>query len=316
MVRGTLLAGQQPLLSGVCLDQLLLRGQPHGGIPMASRGRLKEGGKGPPPEGKPNWANQTIWIGDNLDIMRGMNSASVDLIYLDPPFNSKTNYAAPIGSKAAGAAFKDTWGLNDISLAWHGEIKHERPGLYSLLTAAREIHGESMMSYLIYMAIRVMEMQRLLKPAGSIYLHCDPTASHYLKLLMDATFGRNAFRNEIVWSYGGRGAKAISRQFPRNHDIIFYYALPVRGRGVTYNRAKEDKEITSGYRLDDEGRPYKTAPRGDHTGASIEKLEAEGRIHRTGTGKVRVKYFLKRAGERFLIQNLCLEYSRHGAFSS
>ena len=124
----------------------------------------------------PNWSNQTIWTADNLDIMRGMNSESVDLIYLDPPFNSKVNYAAPIGSKAAGAAFKDTWGLDDVNLAWHGEIKHEYPGMYSLLTATREIHGDSMMSYLIYMAVRIMEMRRLLKSTGAIYLHCDPTA--------------------------------------------------------------------------------------------------------------------------------------------
>ena len=116
----------------------------------------------------PNWANQTIWTADNLNIMRGMNGASVDLIYLDPPFNSNADYAAPIGSEAAGAEFKDTWGLNDINLAWHGEIKHEHPSLYALLQATRQVHGDSMMSYLIYMAIRIIEMKRLLKPTGSI----------------------------------------------------------------------------------------------------------------------------------------------------
>ena len=170
-------------------------------------GRVDRGQPASPPArqphqaGAPNWANQTIWTGDNLPIMRGMNGASVDLIYLDPPFNSKHNYAAPIGSKAAGAAFKDTWGLDDVNLAWHGEIKHEHPGLYDLLNATRQIHGDSMMSYLIYMAIRLMEMRRVLKPTGSIYLHCDPTAGHYLKLLMDSVFGRQNFRNEIVWRY-------------------------------------------------------------------------------------------------------------------
>ena len=79
-----------------------------------------------------NWANQTIWTGDNLDIMRGMNSACVDLIYLDPPFNSNANYAAPIGSQAAGAEFKDTWGLDDLKVAWHGLIKSEPPSSVSL----------------------------------------------------------------------------------------------------------------------------------------------------------------------------------------
>ena len=172
--------------------------------------------------GAPNWAHQTIWTGDNLDIMRGMNSASVGLIYLDPPFNSQHNYAAPIGSKAAGAAFRDTWGLDDVNLAWHGEVKHEYPGLYALLQATRQIHGDSMMSYLIYMAIRLMEMRRLLKPTGSIYLHCDPTASHYLKLLMDSLFGKASFRNEIVWHYGGRMMHKVS-QYNRKHDVILFY---------------------------------------------------------------------------------------------
>ena len=171
---------------------------------------------------KANWRNQTIWTGDNLDIMRGMNSASVDLIYLDPPFNSNANYAAPIGSQAAGAAFKDTWGLDDVNLAWHGEVKHERPGLYDLLNATRRIHGDSMMSYLIYMAIRVMEMRRLLKADGSIYLHCDSTASHYLKLLMDAVFGWKNFRNEVVWSYNKWTNAA--RYFQRNHDTLLFYS--------------------------------------------------------------------------------------------
>ena len=171
---------------------------------------------------EPNWASQTIWTRDNLEVMRGMNSASVDLIYLDPPFNSKHNYAAPIGSKAAGAAFKDTWGLDDVNLAWHGEIKYEYPGLYALLEATRQIHGDSMMSYLIYMAIRLMEMRRVLRGSGSIYLHCDPTASHYLKLLMDAVFGTDNFRNEIIWKR--TLAKALTtRRLPSNHDVIFRY---------------------------------------------------------------------------------------------
>jgi len=181
------------------------------------------------PSNAPNWKNQTIWTGDNLDIMRGMNSESVDLIYLDPPFNSKANYAAPIGSKAAGAAFKDTWGLDDINLAWHGLIKSEHPGLYDLLTAVQKVHGDSMMSYLIYMAIRVMEMRRLLKNTGSIYLHCDPTASHYLKTLMDSIFGPSCFKNEIVWRR--TKGRSDAQRFGRVHDVILFYSRP----GATWN---------------------------------------------------------------------------------
>ena len=178
-----------------------------------------------------NWTNQTIWTGDNLDIMRGMNSESVDLIYLDPPFNSNADYAAPIGSKAAGAEFKDTWGLSDINIAWHGLIKYDYPGLYALLGAVRQVHGDSMASYLTYMAVRVMEMRRLLRPTASIWLHCDPTASHYLKLLMDAVFGKANFRNEIVWCYTGPGA--ARKRFPRKHDILLFYAA---GKDNIFNR--------------------------------------------------------------------------------
>ena len=177
--------------------------------------------------GDPNWVNQTMFTGDNLDVMRGMNSASVDLIYLDPPFNSNADYAAPIGSPAAGAAFKDTWGLDDINLAWYGEIRHDYPGLYALLTATREIHGDSMMSYLMYIAIRIMEMRRLLKATGSIYLHCDPTAGHYLKLLMDAIFGKENFRTEISRrrnESGAKGSQHEPRSWGSNVDSIFFYS--------------------------------------------------------------------------------------------
>ena len=146
----------------------------------------------------PNWVNRTMWTGDNLDIMRGMNSESVDLIYLDPPFNSNQDYSAPIGSEAAGAAFKDTWTLDDVDLAWHGEIAEQHSALYAIIGAAREAHGKSMQSYLIMMGVRLLEMRRLIRDTGSIYLHCDPTASHYLKLLMDAVFGQQNFRNELI----------------------------------------------------------------------------------------------------------------------
>ena len=139
---------------------------------------------------------KTIFTGDNLPIMRGMNSASVDLIYLDPPFNSNANYAAPIGSEAAGAEFKDTWTLNDVDAAWLDLIEAKYPQLNRVIHAAV---SDSDKSYLIYMAVRLLEMWRVLKDTGSIYLHCDPTMSHYLKLAMDAVFGKVNFRNEIIW---------------------------------------------------------------------------------------------------------------------
>ena len=167
----------------------------------------------------PNWANKTIWTGDNLYIMRGMNSASVDLIYLDPPFNSRTDYAAPIGSQAAGAAFKDTWTLTDIDVEWINLIEARFPALYRVLLAAM---ARSDKSYLVYMAARLLEMRRLLKPAGSIYLHCDPVMSHYLKLVMDAIFGRRNFRDEIIWN---RPAENLSqKKWRRSSESLLYYS--------------------------------------------------------------------------------------------
>ena len=162
---------------------------------------------------------KTIFTGDNLPIMRGMNSESVDLIYLDPPFNSNANYAAPIGSKAAGAEFKDTWTLDDVDNAWLDLIETKYPALNRIIHAAMT---NSDKSYLIYMAARLLEMKRILKDTGSIYLHCDPTMSHYLKLVMDAVFGKGNFRNEIVWCYqiGARSKK----QFGRKHDAILFYS--------------------------------------------------------------------------------------------
>ena len=195
-----------------------------------------------------NWRNRTLWTGDNLDVMRGMNSESVDLIYLDPPFNSNRDYAAPIGSEAAGAAFKDTWTLSDVDEAWHGEIADRQPALYSIIDAAGIAHGASMKSYLIMMAVRLLEMHRLLKPTGSLYLHCDDTAVHYLKMLMDAVFGAPRFRNHLAWQRV-KGNKGASRAFPRNTDHVLFYAgrnadfqrqyLPLTGGGLVNYRHRD-----------------------------------------------------------------------------
>ena len=195
---------------------------------------------------KPNWKNQTIWTGDNLPIMRGMNSESVDLIYLDPPFNSNRTYSAPIGSEAAGAAFKDTWTLDDVDLAWHGEIAEQNPAVYSVIGAAGEAHGKGMKSYLIMMAVRLLEMRRILKDTGSIYLHCDPTASHYLKLLLDAVFGLGNFRNEITWerTRGRSGA----RHWGNVTDTILFYS---RSRGYNWRDVYRRRQTVAASTLGD-----------------------------------------------------------------
>ena len=171
---------------------------------------------------------KTIFTGDNLPIMRGMNSESVDLIYLDPPFNSNANYAAPIGSEAAGAAFKDTWTLSDVDITWLDLIEAKHPALNRVIHAAMT---NSDKSYLIYMAVRLLEMPRILKDTGSIYLHCDPTMSHYLKLVMDAVFGKTNFRNEVVWKR--TSTKSLAKRYAVNSDRILYY---VKSNGATWNQ--------------------------------------------------------------------------------
>ena len=178
-----------------------------------------------------NWANRTIFEGDNLDILRGMNAASVDLVYLDPPFNSNRTYSAPIGSAAAGAAFKDTWTLSDLDVAWLGLIADREPALYRVIEAAGFSHGKGMKSYLVMMAVRLLELKRILKPTGSIYLHCDPTASHYLKLVVDSIFEKDNFRNEIVWCYTRMSARG-QRMLSRAHDCILWYS---RGEEWVFN---------------------------------------------------------------------------------
>jgi len=207
---------------------------------------------------EPNWANQTIWTGDNLDIMRGMNSASVDLIYLDPPFNSDQDYEAPIGSPAEGAHFKDIWTLEDVDLAWHGEIADVEPDLYQVIEAAGAAHGDSMKAYLVMMSVRLLEMRRLLKPTGSIYLHCDDYADAYLRLTMDSVFGQDAFCNAITWQR--QSSKALSiRKYARNSDRILYYRM---SKDSTWNQqyVEFSEKYLDSFRYEDDLGRYNTQP--------------------------------------------------------
>ena len=187
----------------------------------------------PDPEPRPQPSNRTIFTSDNLPVLQGINSQTIDLIYLDPPFNTGKQWHAPIGSDAEGATFNDIWAWDDIAeqdgetLAvsvkrqWLNALHVESP-VRAVVETAEATAGEEMGAYLAFMAMRLIEMHRILKPTGSIYLHCDPTASHYLKLLMDAIFGRENFRNEIVWCYTGPGF--VKRWFQRKHDILLFYA--------------------------------------------------------------------------------------------
>jgi site-specific DNA-methyltransferase (adenine-specific) len=172
----------------------------------------------------------TLYYGDNLDILqRYVKDETVDLVYLDPPFNSNANYnvlfAEKNGSKAASQirAFTDTWTWNQESESIYAEIVTAGGRVADCLQAFRTFLGEcDMLAYLVMMAPRLVELRRVMKQTGSIYLHCDPTASHYLKMLMDSVLGSGSFRNEIIWHYQRWPAK--QKNFQRMHDVILFYA--------------------------------------------------------------------------------------------
>ena len=159
--------------------------------------------------------------GDNLAVMRGLDSNIADLIYLDPPFNSKSLYKGAMGSKAAKQQFKDIWRMGDINNEELKDLKLYAPDMHSLISILGGINGESWQAYLTFMAVRLLEMRRLLKDTGSVYLHCDSTMSAPLKLLMDIVFGANNFQNEIVWFYPSMSA--AKQQFPKKHDNLLFY---------------------------------------------------------------------------------------------
>ena len=250
--------------------------------------------------------------------MRGMNSECIDLVYLDPPFNSNADYAAPIGSQAAGAAFKDTWSLADVDAEWINLIESKHTALYRVLLAAMT---DSDKSYLAYMAIRLLEVHRVMKPTGSVYLHCDPTMSHYLKLVMDAIFGNGRFVNEISW-HRSQTRSSISRKFRSAHDVILFYGRSDKRHFQMQYRDLSDASKSLYNRIDERGH-YQLVPllvsgrRNGETGViwrgidpnlrgkngmhwvttpdNLDKYENEGRIfwpNKSG-GVPRLKYYLE-----------------------
>ena len=175
----------------------------------------------------------TLYTNDNLYVLSGLNSGLVDLIYLDPPFNTKRTYSAPVGSRAAGTSFKDMWTWKDVNEHYLDTLAVKYPELTKYIATVGGIHGKAMMAYLTYMAQRIIEMHRVLKDTGSLYLHCDSTAGHYLKLLLDSVFGKQGFRNVINWAYGTYlGRVDTLNYFPRKTDTIFYYT---NGNSYTFN---------------------------------------------------------------------------------
>ncbi len=208
-----------------------------------------------------------LYTNDNLFILNGLNSNLVDLIYLDPPFNSKRFYSAPIGSKAAGSSFKDMWSWEDVNEAYLEILATKYPALTTFIASTGAIHSKAMKAYLTYIAQRIIEMYRILKDTGSLYLHCDPTASHYLKVVLDEIFGRDNFRNEIVWCYKER--ELSKKYFNRKHDIIFFY---VKSSKYTFNPTKLLEPYSEGTikkfnYTDNDGRKFQIRGRsGEYTG--------------------------------------------------
>ena len=167
-------------------------------------------------------APSTIFTADNLDVLRGMNSGCIDLIYLDPPLSTDMSQS-PFGSDAR--SYRDVWTKGMVRDEWVVDIRRDLPALDQIIKAAAVSHSEPMQAYLAYMSIRLVEMRRVLKDTGSIYLHCDPTASHYLKAAMDSIFGYRNFLDEIIWNYRApAGGRIVGKKPIKAHDTLLVYA--------------------------------------------------------------------------------------------
>lgn len=273
----------------------------------------------------------TLYYGDNLNVLREqLKDESVDLIYLDPPFNSNANYnvlfKSPTGedSHAQIEAFTDTWHWGEQSEREFTELLSQpNTDVANLITALRGFLGANdMMAYLTAMAIRLLELHRVLKPTGSLYLHCDPTASHYLKIVLDALFGKENYRNEIIWQR--TAAKGDAKQkFGSVHDSILFY---VKSNANLFKPVylQADEEYLSRFKLnDDDGRgPYRLAPldspnyrpnltyvykgyqppeKGWRVSEEVMKnLDEEGRLHfpKNPNGRISRKHYLNEQAGR------------------
>jgi site-specific DNA-methyltransferase (adenine-specific) len=265
-----------------------------------------------------------LYYGDNLTVLREyINDESVDLIYLDPPFNSRQDYnvlfAERDGTRSASQimAFEDTWEWNMDAERAYEEIVERGGRVSDAMRAFRTFLGHSdMMAYLAMMAPRLIELRRVLKETGSIYLHCDPTASHYLKMLMDAVFGTMAFRNEIIWKRTSGHNDAV-RQFGAVTDTILFYAksndYPFNVQYVPYSQSYIE---TFYVHSDPDGRRWRRSDlRSPHPRPNLvydykgwkphpngwavsrevmERLDREGRLHfpKKATGRIQLKRYL------------------------
>jgi DNA modification methylase len=254
----------------------------------------------------------TLYYGDNLDVLRQhVADESVDLTYLDPPFNSKATYNMLFreqdGTRAAAQfkAFTDTWKWDTASSRAYEDLVEAGGRVADVMRAFKTFMPASdMLAYLSMMAPRLEELHRVLKPTGSIYLHCDPTASHYLKLLMDAVFGLRAFRNEIVWKrtpFAG-SSKARAEQLPKSHDTILFYS-----EGMEWTWECPTLPYTEAYLKrfkweDNDGRgPYRKTLLKTFSQETFKRLEAENRLIppvKPGSKWSYKQYLLESPGQR------------------
>jgi site-specific DNA-methyltransferase (adenine-specific) len=263
-----------------------------------------------------SFVQNTLFYGDNLPILREyFPDGCIDLIYLDPPFNSSRSYNILFkdeSGKAADAqitAFDDTWHWGEAAEQVYHEIIEANPGkVDDMLAALLQIIGKNqMMAYLVMMAARLVELQRVLKPTGSLYLHCDPTASHYLKIVLDTVFGVQNFRNEIIWRRTRAHNDTKITRYGANHDVILFYS---KSNEWLFNRLTTERDPnapkthdlylhTDGnmYRKGDCRAPGNRGPRYNWNGHTenwrfteeqAKHLEAEGRIVYSKTGMPRV----------------------------
>ncbi len=260
-----------------------------------------------------------LYYGDNLAILREhIPNESVDLIYLDPPFNSNRSYNVLFRDESGGeaeaqlVAFEDSWHWGPSAEATYQELVTQAPAnVAAMIGALRQFIGANqMMAYLVMMAVRLVELHRVLKPTGSLYLHCDPTASHYLRVILDAVFGGEKLLNEIIWKR--TGAHSSSRKFGPVHDVILYYSKTSEYCWLPQFRPHSEEYLASKYRYKDaDGRVYRLdnltaagirhgssgktwkginpTARGYHWKFTVEKLEdlnAAGRIYWPTKGSV------------------------------
>ncbi len=265
--------------------------------------------------------NNRLYYGDNLEILRSREyfpDECVDLIYLDPPFNSNRNYnvlfqsQSGADSEAQITAFEDTWHWGETAEQTYRDLIISAPAKVSMAIEAlmNLIDRNQMMAYLVMMAARLVELDRVLKPTGSLYLHCDPTASHYLKILLDAIFDARNFKNELIWKR--TSAHSDARRYGSVHDVLLFYT---KSEEFTWNEiyTDYDDEYLRRFRHQDaDGRQWadgdltaKGLSGGGYTYTykgvnslwrvpfeSMKKLDSENRLHFTSAGGIRIKRYL------------------------